>query len=584
MRWSRTFVPTLKETPSDAEIPSHRLMVKAGLVRPLGAGAYTYLPLGYRALRKAERIVREEMDRAGAVEVHMPALHPLALWIETGRAEVMGEVLFKIKDRRGRDMTLGPTHEEVITDLARSEIRSYRQMPITFYQIQTKFRDEERPRAGVLRTREFLMKDAYSFDADQAGLDASYQAMYDAYVRIYERCGLVATPVEADSGAMGGTGSAEFMVVTPSGEDSLALCGKCGYSANTERGELPAVEEVEPGTGKRKRLDTPGVATVEKVCAFLKTKPRKLVKTLVYSVGEGGAQGGPEGKDKAAEVVAVLVRGDHEVNEAKLARLFPGRTVALADDAVVEKATGAPVGFAGPVGLAGLGGISEIIADHTVAAMTNFVTGANELDAHFVGVNRVRDFEVSRYEDVRVVVDGDPCPKCGEALSVERGIEVGHVFKLGTKYSVSLGANFLGEDGKERPIIMGCYGIGVNRILAAAIEQNHDDNGIIWPRPIAPYEVAVLSLNAGSEEVARVAEEAYNALVAAGIDVIYDDRDVRAGVKFKDADLVGFPVRVAVGEKSLAKGGVELKRRESKDFEVVPPGDVVAGVKALLDG
>ena len=575
MRWSRTFVPTLKETPSDAEIPSHRLMVKAGLVRPLGAGAYTYLPLGYRALRKAERIVREEMDRAGAVEVHMPALHPLALWIETGRAEVMGDVLFKIKDRRGRDMTLGPTHEEVITDLARSEIRSYRQMPITFYQIQTKFRDEERPRAGVLRTREFLMKDAYSFDADQAGLDASYQAMYDAYVRIYERCGLVATPVEADSGAMGGTGSAEFMVVTPSGEDSLALCRACGYSANTERGELPAVEETEPGTGKRKRLDTPGVSTVEKVCKFLKTKPRKLVKTLVYSVSEG--------EGKAAEVIAVLVRGDHEVNEAKLARLFPGRTVALAEDTVVEKATGAPVGFAGPVGLVDLGGISEIIADHTVAAMANFVTGANEADAHFVGVNRVRDFEVSRYEDVRVVVEGDPCPKCGEALSVERGIEVGHVFKLGTKYSVSLGANFLGEDGKEHPIIMGCYGIGVNRILAAAIEQSHDENGIIWPRPIAPYEVAVLSLNAGSEEVARVAEEAYKALSEAGIDVIYDDRDVRAGVKFKDADLVGFPVRVAVGEKSLAKGGVELKRRDSKDFEVVPPGEVVAKVKALLD-
>ncbi len=575
MRWSRTFVPTLKETPSDAEIPSHRLMVKAGLVRPLGAGAYTYLPLGYRALRKAERIVREEMDRAGAVEVHMPALHPLALWIETGRAEVMGDVLFKIKDRRGRDMTLGPTHEEVITDLARSEIRSYRQMPITFYQIQTKFRDEERPRAGVLRTREFLMKDAYSFDADQAGLDASYQAMYDAYVRIYERCGVVATPVEADSGAMGGTGSAEFMVVTPSGEDSLALCRACGYSANTERGELPAVEETEPGTGKRKRLDTPGVSTVEKVCKFLKTKPRKLVKTLVYSVSEG--------EGKAAEVIAVLVRGDHEVNEAKLARLFPGRTVALAEDTVVEKATGAPVGFAGPVGLVDLGGISEIIADHTVAAMANFVTGANEADAHFVGVNRVRDFEVSRYEDVRVVVEGDPCPKCGEALSVERGIEVGHVFKLGTKYSVSLGANFLGEDGKEHPIIMGCYGIGVNRILAAAIEQSHDENGIIWPRPIAPYEVAVLSLNAGSEEVARVAEEAYKALSEAGIDVIYDDRDVRAGVKFKDADLVGFPVRVAVGEKSLAKGGVELKRRDSKDFEVVPPGEVVAKVKALLD-
>ncbi len=575
MRWSRTFIPTLKETPSDAEIPSHRLMIKAGLIRPLGSGAYTYLPLGYRALRKAAEIVREEMDRAGAVEIHMPALHPLSLWEETGRAEAMGDVLFKFKDRRGRDMALGPTHEEVMADLARNEIRSYRQMPITFYQIQTKFRDEERPRAGVLRTREFLMKDAYSFDADQVGLDASYQAMYDAYVRIYERCGLVATPVEAESGAMGGTGSAEFMLVTPSGEDSLALCGGCGYSANTERCELPAVDEVEPGTGARKRLDTPGVSTVEKVCAFLKTKPRKLVKTLVYSISDGGT----EGEGKAAEVIAVLVRGDHEVNESKLARLFPGRAVALADDATVEKATGAPVGFAGPVGLSG---VSEIIADHGIAAMTNFVTGANEADAHFVGTNRKRDFEVSRYADLRMVVGGDPCPKCGVALEVKRGIEIGHVFKLGTKYSVSLGANFLGEDGRERPIIMGSYGIGVNRILAAAIEQRHDENGIIWPRAIAPFEVAVLSLNAASEEIARVAEEAYRALAEAGVDVIYDDRDVRAGVKFKDADLVGFPVRVAVGEKSLAKGGVEIKRRDSKDFEVVPPGDVVPKVKALL--
>jgi len=583
MRWSRTFIPTLKETPSDAEIPSHRLMIKAGLIRPLGAGAYTYLPLGYRSLRKAAQIVREEMDRAGAVEVHMPALHPLSLWEETGRAPVMGEVLFKIKDRRGRALTLGPTHEEVITDLARNELRSYRQMPVTFYQIQTKFRDEERPRAGVIRTREFLMKDAYSFDADQAGLDKSYQAMYDAYVRIYERCGLVATPVEAESGAMGGTGSAEFMVVTPSGEDSLALCPECDYAANSERCELPDIQETEPGTGTRKRLDTPGVSTVEKVCAFLKTKPRKLVKTLIYSVAASQEVEKGEKGEKTL-TIAVLVRGDHEVNEAKLARLFPGRTVALADDETVEKATGAPVGFAGPVGLKELGEVDEIIADYTIAEMTNFVTGANEADAHFVGTNRVRDFEVSRYEDLRVAVEGDPCPRCGAALDVKRGIEIGHVFKLGTKYSVALGANFLGEDGKERPIIMGCYGIGVSRILAAAIEQNYDDNGIIWPRAIAPYEVAVLSLNVTSEEVSRVAEEAYEALSAAGIEVIYDDRDVRAGVKFKDADLVGFPVRLAVGEKSLAKGGVEIKRRDSKDFEVVPAGEVVERVRALLEG
>ena len=567
MRWTKTFIPTLKETPSDAEIPSHRLMIKAGLIRPLGAGAYTYLPLGWRSLRKAIEIVRGEMDRAGAVELLMPALHPLSLWEETGRAEVMGDVLFKIKDRRGKMNTLGPTHEEVITDIARNEIRSYRQLPLTVYHIQTKFRDEERPRAGVLRTREFIMKDAYSFDSGAAGLDVSYQAMCDAYVRIFERAGLEAIAVEAESGAMGGSDSCEFMVATPSGEDHLAMCPKCGYSANTDRCELAPIDEAAPGSAELKKVDTPGVTTVDKVAELLGVEPSTLVKTLLYQVDD--------------EVVAVLVRGDHEVNEAKLARRFSGKAVELAGDAAVEKATGAPVGFAGPIGLEG---VTTILADHAVAAVTDFVTGANAADAHFLGVNRGRDFEITDYADLRLAGDGDPCPKCGAEIKVQRGIEVGHVFKLGTRYSDSLGANFLGEDGKERPLIMGCYGIGVNRILAAAIEQKHDKNGIIWPRSIAPYEVAVLCLNQGADDVRGAADKAYELLEAAGVDVIYDDRDARAGVKFKDADLVGFPVRVAVGEKSLAKGGVEVKRRDCKDFEVVPVEKVVEKVGELLAG
>jgi len=390
--------------------------------------------------------------------------------------------------------------------------------------------------------------------------------MYDAYVRIFKRAGLEAIAVEAESGAMGGSDSCEFMVATPSGEDHLAMCPKCGYSANTDRCELAPVQETAPGSAELKKVDTPGVTTVEKVAELLGVEPSTLVKTLLYQVAD--------------EVIAVLVRGDHEVNEAKLARRFPGKPVELAGDAAVEKATGAPVGFAGPVGL---GGVTTILADHAVAAVSDFVTGANAADAHFLGVNRGRDFEITDYADLRLAGDGDPCPKCGAAIGVQRSIEVGHVFKLGTRYSESLGANFLGEDGKERPLIMGCYGIGVNRILAAAIEQKHDKNGIIWPRSIAPYEVAVLCLNQGADDVRGAAEKAYELLEAAGVDVIYDDRDARAGVKFKDADLVGFPVRVAVGEKSLAKGGVEVKRRESKDFEVVPVDQVADKVAALLE-
>jgi len=565
MLWSRTLIPTLKETPSDAEIPSHSLMLKAGLVRPLGAGAYSYLPLGWRSLRKAIEIVREEMDRAGALEILMPALHPLSLWQETKRDQVLGDVLIRFRDRRGRETVLGPTHEEVVTDIVRNEVRSYRQLPLILYQIQTKFRDEERPRAGVLRTREFIMKDGYSFDADEQGLDASYRAMYEAYVRIFKRCGLEALAVEAESGAMGGSASCEFMVVTPSGEDSLALCSSCEYRANVERCELPPVAETPPGEKPLERVATPGVATVEKVTAFLGTSADRLVKTLICLVGD--------------EPVAALIRGDHELNEAKLARLWPGKTVALADDATVQRVTGAPVGFAGPVGLRG---VKEIVADYAVAAMTDFVTGANLADAHLVGVNRGRDFRPTAYADIRMARQGDRCARCGGELRIERGIEVGHVFKLGTRYSQAMKATFLDEEGRERPAIMGCYGIGVNRILAAAIEQHHDERGIVWPAAIAPYEVDVICLNPAAAQVREAAERAYRSLVDAGVDAILDDRDARAGVKFKDADLVGFPVRVAVGERSLAAGGIEVKRRDSDEAEVVPLDGLAAKVKELL--
>jgi prolyl-tRNA synthetase len=571
MRWTRTFIPTLKEDPADAPMASHRLMLRAGLIRKLSAGVYSYLPLGWRALRKASGLVRGEMDRAGAVEVFLPALHPLELWQETGRHEVLGDVLLRFTDRHGRENCLGPTHEEVITDIVRGELRSYRQMPVTLYQIQTKFRDEPRPRSGVLRSREFLMKDAYSFDADEAGLAHSYEVMYRAYRRIFALAGVAATPVEADSGAIGGAVSAEFMALTPAGEDKVARCTACGYAANTERCECPPPPDAAPEPPRPMReVATPGAATIEQVSAFLKVPPERLVKTLIYAVAGK--------KPESRRAVAVLVRGDHEVNEVKLAKLFPGEAAELADAATIERVTGAPVGFAGPAGLK-----LRVYADRAVAGLANFATGANKADAHLADVNWGRDLpRPEETYDLRTAGAGDSCPKCGGRLELAPGIELGHVFQLGTKYSQAMGATFLDKEGKSHPVLMGCYGIGVNRILAAAIELHHDADGIAWPASIAPYEVLVLAASPKPEGIAA-ATKIYEELAAAGADVLYDDReDVRPGVKFKDADLIGFPLRIVVGERGLKEGAVELVRRRDKEMHKVPLDQAAARALEML--
>jgi prolyl-tRNA synthetase len=580
MRWSRALVPTLKEIPADAEVPSHRLMLKAGLIRKLASGTYTYLPLGWRSLMKVMAIVRQEMDAAGALEILMPAVQPIELWQKTGRDVDYGETMCRFKDRHGRENVLAPTAEEVVTSVAAAEIRSYRQLPVNLYQISFKFRDEFRPRFGVLRSREFVMKDAYSFNATEESIEETYRRMYDAYCRIFERCGLKYVIVEAESGEMGGSGSHQFTVPCESGEDVIVHTEDGSYAANIEKAAVDPVPRAER-TGDApppENIHTPNVGSIEAVCGFLKTKPEEMIKTLIYSVA-GQGEGAGEGED---EVVVAVVRGDHELNPEKLTQALGGRRAELATPEVIERVSGAAVGFAGPVGIAGK--VAQVLIDHAVAAMPLGVTGANRTDYHTRNVAPGRDFPLEggnvALADIRNAVEGDTHD--GRKLVFERGIEVGQVFKLGTKYSAKLGATFLDENGKEHPCLMGCYGIGVNRIVAAAIEQNNDKNGIIWPRPIAPYEVALLSLNAADEKVRETAEAAYEALASAGLEVIYDDRDVRAGVKFKDADLVGFPVRVAVGERSLAKGGVEVKRRDSKDFVVVPPEQVVEKVKDLL--
>jgi prolyl-tRNA synthetase len=551
VRWSQTFIPTLKETPAEAEVPSHRLMLRAGLVRQLMAGVYTYLPLGLRALHKAERIVREEMDRAGAVELLMPVMQPAQLFHQTGRYDDFGRVLINFHLPR-RDsqvhVALGPTHEEVITDLVARHVSSYRQMPLTLYQIQTKFRNEERPRFGVLRTTEFLMKDAYSFDVSLEALNRSYQAMYDAYCRILERCELTYLPVEAESGPIGGEASHEFMVPADNGEDQVVQCTACDYAANRERAEIGAADTPAGDAGQQSltKVATPGATTIEQVSQLLGCAPAQMIKTLIYV-----ADGKP---------VAVLVRGDHEANEAKVRRVLGVSTIELADPETISKVTGAPVGFAGPVGIQ-----CHVIADRAVAAVHDAVTGANEADAHYTGVNAGRDFPEPRTADLRYAEAGDPCPRCGAALEIRQGIEVSHVFKLGTKYSEALGANFLDEKEQQHPVIMGCYGMGINRIIAAAIETHHDDDGIIWPVALAPYSVLVLPLNVTDTEVMAAAEDIYKRLGERGIDVLLDDRDARAGFKFKDADLIGFPVRVVIGQRGLKESNVEIKWRNQPD-------------------
>jgi prolyl-tRNA synthetase len=565
MKLSKMLLPTLRESPADAEVVSHRLMIRAGIIRKVAAGIYNLLPLGLRVIQKVESIVREEMNRAGAQEVLMPFVLPAELWQESGRWNAYGKELLRLKDRHGRDFCLGPTHEEVITDMVRGEVRSYRDLPINLYQIQTKFRDEIRPRFGLMRGREFIMKDAYSFHADDESAEEEYRNMFDTYSRIFDRCGLAFRAVEAETGIIGGSFSHEFMVLADTGEEAIASCTSCDYAANIERAEIKRPEKKVRRKGKEalpKKVPTPGMKSVEEVSAFLKVEPSKLIKTLIYETDKG--------------TVAALVRGDFEINEAKLKRVLGADFLHLADEEKIKKTTSAPMGFAGPVGLK-----ISIFADFSVMDIENGVTGANEADAHLVGVNPQRDFK-AQYGDIRIAVEGDPCPRCASLLEIRRGIEVGHIFKLGTKYSESMRTTFLDENGKERPMIMGCYGIGIGRTAAAAIEQNYDENGIIWPKPIAPFDCEIVPVNVKDAETLKTTEALYTSLGREGIDVLLDDRDERAGVKFKDADLIGIPVRVTVSSRTLKEGSVEVKERGATDARLVKIGEAADKVARLL--
>ncbi len=563
MRFSQSLIPTLKETPAEAEIASHRLLLRAGFIRKLTAGIYTYLPLGLAAIRKVETIVREEMTRAGAQELLMPMVQPADLWHETGRYKKYGPELLRFVDRHDRESCLGPTHEEVITDLARREIKSYRDLPLNLYQIQTKFRDEIRPRFGLMRGREFIMKDAYSFDVDDAASGIAYKRMYEAYKRIFTRCGLDFRPVEADSGTIGGSFSHEFMVLADTGEDTLVICSSCDYAANSEKAEIAAVAADETPLLDMEKVETPGKRKVPAVCEFMGIQPHELVKTMVFQAGE--------------EAVAVLIRGDREVQEVKLKNLLGVADVEMLDDKGVYDATGVPTGYLGPVGIK-----VKLLVDNEVAAMRNFVVGANEKNHHLKNVNLGRDFEPFSVADLRQITSDDPCPVCGGNLSMKEGIEVGHVFKLGTGYSEAMNAVFQDSDGQDKPMVMGCYGIGVSRIVAAAIEQNHDENGMIFPMPLAPMQVVLLNLGLKDQEISEAAESLYTELQAQRVDVLYDDRDERPGSKFKDADLLGIPIRITVG-KSLTKNGViELRFRKDGAVEELPPNQVTERILEII--
>ena len=568
MRYSQYLLPTLKEVPAEAEVPSHQLMFRAGMIRKLAAGIYSYLPFGLRAIRKVEGIIREEMNRAGAIEVLLPFVQPAELWQESHRWDEYGKELARLKDRHNRDCCLGPTHEEVITDIARREIRSYRQMPVNLYQIQTKFRDEIRPRFGVMRAREFIMKDAYSFDADDKGVDISYQKMFEAYMRIFTRCGLLFKAVEAETGTIGGHFSHEFMVLAETGEETIVSCTQCSYAANIEKADFKRIERDDPvrNGAEMKPLDkvlTPDQRTVEDVTRYLHVEAKDLVKTLIFETDKG--------------CVAALVRGDHEISEKKLKAALGTDNLQLASEATVEEITRAPKGFAGPVGIS-----VRMIADHDVRNMVNFITGANEKDAHLIQVNVGRDFQVSQFADLRRFVQGDPCPRCGGETRTDKGIEVGHTFKLGTKYSRAMNARFTDEQGNEREFVMGCYGIGVGRTVAAAIEQSYDRDGIIFPMPIAPFQVLLLPVNIKSELLQKKAEDLYSMLLKEGVEVLYDDREETPGVKFKDADLIGIPLRITLGEKNLKKGVVEIKRRKTGEVTLVKEEEVFFKIKEMI--
>ncbi len=564
MKWTKTLIPTLKEDPNDAEVDSHKLMVRSGMIRRLSAGVYSYLPLGIKVLNKVNTIIREEMNDSGSVEVLLPALQSLSIFERSGRIGVFGNDLLCMKDRHGKDIALSPTHEEVITDLIKNELGSYKNMPLILYQIQTKFRDEARPRFGVLRSREFLMKDAYSFDVDTDGLNISYQTMYDTYCRILNRCQLDYIVVEADTGAMGGDVSHEFMVPNFNGEDIIVKCTKCDYAANLEKAVAAKVEpEDEVITEERKEVSTPNMCTIKEVSSFLGVKPKRMVKTLVYTYKNSQ--------------IAVLVRGDHDVNEAKLAKQLSQDSIELADEKTVVTLTNAPIGFAGPIGLN-----AHIIADRAVANMRNCVVGGNRADTHIINVNFERDFTVDQIADIRFVGEEDTCHKCSSPISISRGIEIGHVFKLGTKYSKTLDAKYLNKSGKEQPIVMGSYGIGINRIIAATIERSHDKDGIIWPMPLAPYEVLVVPVNIKDRSFMAVATKIYDDLRREGVEVLLDDRDQRPGFKFKDADLIGIPVRITVGKSYQERGDLEIKVRSSGEISSSRLDTIVQEIKTRI--
>ncbi len=564
MRVSNLFMATQREIPADAEIPSHRLMLRAGLIRKMASGVYSFMPMGYRTYKKVEAVIREEMDKAGAQELIMPALLPAEAYQGSGRWEKFGPEMFRLTDRGGRSFCLGPTHEEPFTEAVRDSIRSYKQLPVTLYQIQHKYRDEKRPRFGVIRAREFVMKDAYSFDVDEAGLDISYKKMYDAYRAIFDRLGLDYTIVDADSGAMGGSGSQEFMVKSEVGEDAICFCDECGYAANEEKAGWTRGAAQEGEELAIEKIHTPDVKTIEELCGYLNCGPDAFVKTILYNI---------DGK-----FVAAMCRGDRDINEIKLGNLYDATEMELAAFADVEMITGAKVGFAGPVGLKQK---IDIVVDPEVTGMKNFVVGACETDYHFKNVNIGRDFEADQVADITNAKAGDICPKCGKGkLGMARGVEVGHIFKLGTKYSDALGCIYLDNNGKEHSMVMGCYGIGVSRVLAAIIEQYHDDDGIIWPSIVAPYKVIVVPTKANDEEIMGVAEKIYADLTAAGCEVLIDDRNERPGVKFKDADLLGIPLRITVGRRA-GEGIVEVKRRDSSETAEITVDEAVKAAKEI---
>lgn len=568
MKMSRILSPTLREDPKEAEVISHRLMLRAGMIRKLAAGIYNFLPLGFRTLNKVINIVREEMDKSNAQEVFLPCLLPAELWQETGRWSVYGKELFRIKDRHERDFCLGPTHEEIITDMVRNNIRSYKELPINLYQIQTKFRDEIRPRFGLMRGREFMMKDAYSFHATEECLDKEYKNMFDTYCRIFDRMGLEYKVVEADSGAIGGGFSQEFMVLAETGEEEIFYCDGCGYAASRESAGIGEyATQPQRSENKMKEVKTPDQKTIEEVSAFLKVRPEQMIKTLIYETEKGP--------------VAGLVRGDHELSEAKLKKLLGVEDLRLAEEKVIQKVTGAPIGFAGPVGLKGV----KIVADNTVPAISDGVTGANKKDFHLMHVAYGRDYKAQMVGDIRYALRSDTCPKCQKGkFKVTRGIEVGHIFKLGRKYSEKMQATFLDESNRSVTYIMGCYGIGIGRTAAASIEQNNDKDGIIWPASIAPYIVAIVPVNAEEKEQMQVAEQIYNDLKSSKIknDVVLDDRPGRLGMKLKDIDLIGFPIKIIVGPKGLKEGKVEVKLRKTGEVKMTPIDKVKEVVEEII--